>query len=195
MFLKPSSKCALTSSWRRFADKCISVRGETSQVKHEEKVLGCIVPSTGDNISTRACVQSAWSRCFRANAKALCNPSTLLPRVRYWRRLSYGAADHILASLSPGKTTGSHLDAYYNTLLRRIVKVSVEQVEEIDRFVRQRNSFIAQIKITAKIHVLLRWCLKLATWTEHIHRHKHFLISTICSKSISLIRFCHSAVR
>ena len=171
MQIKQSSKVALASSGRRFQERRVVVGGERWAVRDEENALGCVVSGTGSESSARNAIQNSWNRTFWANAKALCNPSAPQPRLRFWRRICYGAVDHAFASLRPCKHTGAQLDKWNNKFVGRILKLHKRTDEAVNAFVIRKNAQIAREKLSAKLDVKSRWCLKCVTWVEHMKRH------------------------
>ena len=115
---------------------------------------------------------NAWNRIFWKNARTLTNShASQLSRMRYWRTLCYGVSDHRLPGIRLCSTTGKELEGYFNKFVRRIVKVFPSHGEDVDEFCRRRNRVVAAIKEEAKVCVTMRWCFKITTWLEHLHRH------------------------
>ena len=56
--------------------------------------------------------------------------------------------------------------------MSRILGIERRPNEELASFVIRRNSSVARFKIEGKIEMRARWGLKLATWTEHVYRHR-----------------------
>ena len=96
----------------------------------------------------------------------------VVARLKFWKKCLFPACDHYLAGIKPTINAAERFDSHINKLARFIVKVQLQAGDDRETFCRRRNSQIARFRKLAEFDFRCRWGLKLATWVEHLHRHR-----------------------
>ena len=115
----------------------------------------------------------------------------VLSRLRVWKRLAFGVADHFWAGVRLGRKADQDLEAYFNKFDHRIVGLPKHVGEPVSSFVIRLNSVTSWFESDAKIDVRFRHALKLVTWVEHMYRHKEMPpFKLLCSQSDGWLETC-----
>ena len=92
--------------------------------------------------------------------------------MKFWRNLSYSTVDHALAGVSPSVTAANCLERAHNRLNALIVKIRRQPGELSSVFAKRKNKELNVLKHEVGIDIRSRLAYKLATWCEHLYRHK-----------------------
>ena len=135
--------------------------------------LGQCLSCTGDQSEDRKRLKRSWEAAFWRNSRVLtCKQLGLHSRLSFWGLLSTGIANFRFSMWAPACTAAKLLEGWHNLILRRIVRVSFNNVESPAQFGERRNRAVKAARDHANLSIQSAWSLCLVRWLEHLMRHR-----------------------